>query len=292
MAPGYIGGLSYPPHFLDLLWHRTKTKTFNLTDVQLRTSSASPPPPDGATGDHSISIVRTRRANNASTPHPLPLPIRDNPLRPPPPLLWNTSGLLPASVQHENENFYLDVVELRTSAPLPPDDGDTSEWCNDGGKERTVDRSCGDDDQDGDSTGRGKRVQLVSLLGDLDLEVEFCPPRQRHVDGRLADFGDGREQKTSMQGVAAEGGNGEHCPTRALAAGETELGKQSARALAGALGHTSCDDVPAIISTRDRAAAEEGLRQSEPATIPLPAPATAKSGAPAGAETIRKASGE
>lgn len=114
--------------------------------------------------------------------------------------------------QHEGENFYLDVMEVRTFAPLPATTSSDSTNNNDrdeasshlparipclGGIE-TDSENCGhlesrensnkgtgnaaaNDDTEGFDDNAlppsaGRRVRLVSLLGDLDLEVEFCAP--------------------------------------------------------------------------------------------------------------------
>jgi len=80
---------------------------------------------------------------------------------PAPPLSAGCVGrLLATNPQHEGENFYLDVAEVRTFANSPIIlSGDANAPPENGS----------------DAGGEGKRVRLVCLLGDLDLEVEFCP---------------------------------------------------------------------------------------------------------------------
>ena len=158
--------------------------------------------------------------------------------------------LLPRQ-QHDNENFYLDVVELRTSAPPVPDGGAddddySSECCDDGGHEGRQDGDSFDNNHD---LAGGKQVRLVSLLGDLDLEVEFCPPptRPQKAGEHLTELRDGEEEHSTKSASAAT-----------------------------ASGHpASSSVVPAITSTHDRAAGEERSRQTDSAAY-LPVPATAK----------------
>lgn len=79
--------------------------------------------------------------------------------------------------QHEGENFYLDVAEVRTLvASSIVSSGDTRAPPESGS----------------DTGGEGRRVRLVCLLGDLDLEVEFCPshaplPQLNPSEGRSPD---------------------------------------------------------------------------------------------------------
>lgn len=119
-------------------------------------------------------------------------------------------------MQHERENFSLDVVEVRTNAPPPsvasgaggmtgPDDqdvlsGQDTENC-------TSSHATMDDDECKSGGGCGRRVSVVSLLGDLDLEVEFCsseipacsdvavalPDSNGYVEDKLRDHGPVRE---------------------------------------------------------------------------------------------------
>lgn len=103
--------------------------------------------------------------------------------------------------QHEGNNFHLDVVEIKTqAAPIPTEEIDHGSIERDGGQRRRRENSKRlvrsenrvgydeyDENVDGYSSSTvngGRRVSLVSLLGDIDLEVEFCP---RGVDSSEAE---------------------------------------------------------------------------------------------------------
>lgn len=116
---------------------------------------------------------------------------------------------MPCASQHEGENFYLDVVEVRTFASIPTtltSDGGNNDDDNfssavpvetpypagvikrgdsethgqnetrDTSNVATVDGADDGDDKSPLPPSVGRRVKLVSLLGDLDLEVEFSAP--------------------------------------------------------------------------------------------------------------------
>eukprot|EP00752_Nemacystus_decipiens_P013349 g11819.t1 len=100
-----------------------------------------------------------------------------------------------AARQHEGENFYLDTVEVRTfaSSSASPNgeknassettseptnvEGHVTRHSGNGNDERR-DGIGNADNEDGGPllASGGRRVRLVCLLGDLDLEVEFCAP--------------------------------------------------------------------------------------------------------------------
>lgn len=112
----------------------------------------------------------------------------------------NGSLPLPHLLQHEGDNFHLDVVEVRTCAaalsPSSTHPGVAQHGCP---NERSVStgqetRATHDVDSlrahDDAGAARGnKRVQVIGLLGDLDLEVEFCASSSNPFQAAKGDLG-------------------------------------------------------------------------------------------------------
>lgn len=110
----------------------------------------------------------------------------------------------PAFAQHEGDNFYLDVVEIRALVlPLRtanrnneglPEPGSGGRGCygDDGGEKGSANSWTG-----------GRRVPLVSLLGDLDLEVEFCSTEPTDTEHQRGDLHPERHLRRGSQREAS-----------------------------------------------------------------------------------------
>ncbi|CAM9728998.1 unnamed protein product [Pylaiella littoralis] len=215
-------------------------------------------------------------------------------------------------VQHEGDNFYLDVVEIETvespatasnvpranpSSPTPPleaphADGNDGKFG--GNNDDEGESGCGitdssvvvDDVGGGDGEARlgagagRRRVRLVSLLGDLDLEVEFCSPRAPLP----------RPPQPSSCSVSGEhdggggggGGGGGDDDGGGASAESWETPRNPKTTVASTPGSSPSDGGPAAAtadrSTSDHAALAEGGRSpwSGGSRLPLPLAASAR----------------
>ncbi|CAM9830864.1 unnamed protein product [Ectocarpus sp. 12 AP-2014] len=216
-----------------------------------------------------------------------------------------------ATILHEGDNFFLDVVELRTfdSSPVtvvsdgggdspspgspsaalrPPRNGTPvgtgHENDNDDVTRNGVsnhDHHDGNGSPYGDAGRRvrqdnngspcgeaGRRVRLVGLLGDLDLEVEFCSPRAPLPPSPAPHSGtEGNGHNATRHGPADEGG-----------ASIGEVSRDPPRFPTPASSSSSLAPRPPPPSSSDPAFAdkEDSMESGVGPALSLPAPATAK----------------
>ncbi|CAM9253924.1 unnamed protein product [Ectocarpus sp. 4 AP-2014] len=212
-----------------------------------------------------------------------------------------------ATILHEGDNFFLDVVELRTfdssPATIVSDGGGNSPNQGSPSAEPRLPRNgtpvgtdndndditrngvSNHDDNDGDRSpysdaGRrvrqddsgspcgeaGRRVRLVGLLGDLDLEVEFCSPHAPLPPSPSQHSGtDGNGHNATRRGPADEG-----------SASIGEVSREPARCPTQASSSLAARPPPPSSSDQVFADKDYLMESGVGPPLSLPAPATAK----------------
>ncbi|CAM9122555.1 unnamed protein product, partial [Scytosiphon promiscuus] len=234
-------------------------------------------------------------------------------------------------VQHEGENYYLDVVELRTFASGPTatisDVGNTDgerassgipaetpcparirkddekrghckarDSCDEGTSNGAV-NGCngGRNGRDLQPPSEGRRVRLVSLLGDLDLEVEFCdaqsaptasasaPPQHDATEQQRADCRHYQDRRHLAKTVVDRGNNllggARVPPVERIPAGTPAPPPTSSSVVAGPPSCLNASNNPPFGSSGPLAQStgrDNNRRGGSELALPLPAPARAK----------------